>query len=72
MSNKERAYYLDLRVCVEFTGENMPDEDILLAPVKTFIKKHMKTYQKTSRLLQLKTNLYESGQNDTCSELEED
>ncbi len=67
----EKVFFLDFKLCIEFTGEELPDEEVLLTPIKQFIKKRMKTYQKTSRVVLSNTKLYESGYFENA-EVEED
>ncbi len=66
MTKEKRTYYLDLSLSVEFTGDEMPEEEVLLTPIKAYIKKQMKAYKNTSRMVALKTNIYESDFEDVC------
>ncbi len=61
MTEDERTYMIDLNLSIENIGEDIPDEDAILAPIKRFIKKTVKTYSKTCRIVNIKTNLYETG-----------
>jgi hypothetical protein len=57
--SEERVYYIDLRLGMEYTGEDIPCEDTILTPIKQFIKQHMKAYKKTCRLTVMNTRITE-------------
>jgi len=59
--SKPTTYFLEFAVLVEYTGEEMPDDDILIGPIKKYAKKHLKAYKETSKITNLKINAWEEG-----------
>jgi len=59
--NEERDYFIDLKVGLEFKGCEIPCEEILIAPIKAFIKNHIKCYKNTTRIIDMETKIYEAG-----------
>jgi hypothetical protein len=59
--SEERAYYIELKVGLEFKGEDIPDEETLITPVKKYAKDHLKAYKKTTRIVVLDSTICESG-----------
>jgi hypothetical protein len=55
------TYMIDLDITIQWVGPELPDEDQVLAPIKRFIKKIVKTYSARAKLLIVKTNIYEVG-----------
>lgn len=55
------VYYIDLDMTIEYIGDELPSEDAIIAPIKSFINKTIKTYKKKAKLVNLKTNIYEAG-----------
>jgi hypothetical protein len=66
--SEDRTYHIDLKLGLEFVGEDIPDEEILITPVKAFIKNHIKTYKKTTRIVVIDSRIREAG----YEEIEED
>jgi len=58
---KERTYFLEFAVLVEYTGTELPDDDIIIGPIKKYAKKHLKAYEKTSKITNLKISAWEDG-----------
>lgn len=59
--SEERTFFIDLDLSIEYEGDDFPDEESIIMPVKNFIKKHMKAYQKTCKLVVMDTRMYEAG-----------
>ncbi len=59
--SENRIYNIDLNIALLFEGEEIPCEETLILPIKAYIKKHVKAYKKTTRVVVLETNIYESG-----------
>jgi hypothetical protein len=59
--SEERIYFIDLKVGFEFEGVDLPCEETLLTPIKAFIKNHIKTYKKTTRIVIVDSKIYEAG-----------
>lgn len=57
--NEERVYLIDLKVGLEFKGEDLPCEETLLTPIKTFMKNHIKGYKNTTRIIAMDTKMFE-------------
>jgi hypothetical protein len=58
---KERTYSIDLDIQIEYIGEELPSEEVLLTPIKNAIRNHLKTYKNTCRLVFMKSTLSEDG-----------
>jgi hypothetical protein len=55
-----RLYYVELRVGLEFQGDEIPDEETLIAPIKEYAKNHIKHYKKTTRIVLIDSNISET------------
>jgi hypothetical protein len=62
--SEERLYYVDVRVGLEFRGEEIPCEETLITPIKKHIKDHLKAYKKTTRIVILDSKIRENGYED--------
>jgi hypothetical protein len=60
-----RLYFIDLKVGLEFEGDDLPCEEVLLTPIKKFIKAHIKVYKKTTRIVIMNSKLCEVGYEET-------
>lgn len=61
MSEEKDNFMIDLRVTIEYSGEEIPDEEYFILPIKQFIKKSLKAYKKTARIVAIKTGIYTVG-----------
>lgn len=59
--NEDRTYYIYLKIGIEFTGDEIPDEESIIMPVKNFIKKHMRAYKNTCRIVVMDSKIAEAG-----------
>lgn len=57
--NEDGTFIIDLKITMEWKGESLPDDDTIIAPIKRFVKKTIKAYEKKVRLVNVKTNIYE-------------
>ncbi len=55
------AFIINLEMAIEWKGDEIPDEDTIIAPIKRFVKKTIKAYAKKAKLVNIKTNVYEVG-----------
>jgi hypothetical protein len=54
-----KTFFVGLKVEMEFEGHDIPDEEILLAPIKKFVKDHIKCYKKTTRVTSVDSTVRE-------------
>lgn len=54
-----REYFVGLKIEMAFNGQDIPDEEILLAPIKKFVKDHVKGYKKTTRVTSVDSTVRE-------------
>lgn len=61
MDEGDEIFMIDLDVTIQWEGPELPDEEQVLMPIKRFIRKIVKTYSKRAKLVNVKTNIYETG-----------
>jgi hypothetical protein len=59
--SEPRTYYIDLKVGLEFIGEDIPCEETLLSPIKKYVKDHIKVYKNTTRIVVMDSKIAEAG-----------
>ncbi len=55
----DKSYHIELTVGFEFQGDELPDEETLITPIKVFAKNHIKHYKKTTRIVTMDTKISE-------------
>lgn len=66
--SEERTYFIDLKVAFEFEGDDLPCEETLLTPIKSFAKNHIKGYKNTTRIVVMNSKICEAGYGDPETE----
>lgn len=59
--DEPEGFMMDVAFTIQWRGDEMPDEETILAPMKRFIKTTVKAYSKVAKIVNMKTNIYEVG-----------